>query len=152
MSDSVRHLNHYTKLFSVLVWGCNSVTFIAWVILFTKSSNSVSSVGRSICSFWNTRRETLEVHSWELKGYNTQFKLNFFAKICVTAAACGQRSALASSPPAIGFTTGLVVVTAWGNSWWVWPLYLYFNGRAPLVATAEGGSCSVLYSRPLEGW
>ena len=27
---AVRHLNHYTKLFSVLVWDCNSIILMGW--------------------------------------------------------------------------------------------------------------------------
>ena len=46
---AVRHLNHYTKLISVFVLGCNWILIQAWVIL---SNSSNSSNWTKISSFW----------------------------------------------------------------------------------------------------
>ena len=50
---TVRHINHYTRMFFVLVWGCYWFPFFAWVIL---SNLSNLSNWTKISSFWKKTR------------------------------------------------------------------------------------------------
>ena len=51
---TVRHFNHYTRMFSVLVWGCNWILFMHGWFFLSNASNL--SYWTKISSFWKKTR------------------------------------------------------------------------------------------------
>ena len=62
----VRHFNHYTRMFSVLVWGYNWILIHAWVIL---SNSSKSPNWTKIYSFWKKTRLYHVKDCWIAQGF-----------------------------------------------------------------------------------